>query len=98
MQYAPRIIATRNYLAKEFKPALDKKDWAAVSKAYEIEKQAPDASMRNNPQRFINRFEKYVVCILPHSTIHPSIHSVIHSSISLLQGLVLPHAHLLAEL
>ncbi|EWM30249.1 hypothetical protein Naga_100003g11 [Nannochloropsis gaditana] len=57
-RYAPRIKSARDFLAKDFKAALDKKDWAAVAAAYEIEKQAPDSSMRNNPQRFINKFEK----------------------------------------
>lgn len=57
-QYAPRIKSARDFLAKDFKAALDKKDWAAVAAAYEIQKQAPDSSLRNNPQRFINKFEK----------------------------------------
>ncbi|TFJ87827.1 hypothetical protein NSK_001174 [Nannochloropsis salina CCMP1776] len=57
-RYAPRIKSARDFLAKDFKAALDKKDWAAVAAAYEIQKQAPDSSLRNNPQRFINKFEK----------------------------------------
>lgn len=57
-QYAPRIKNARNFLATEFKAALDKKDWAAVAAAYEIKAQAPDSSMRADPQRFTNNFER----------------------------------------
>eukprot|EP00624_Nannochloropsis_granulata_P003375 evm.model.NODE_27169_length_92994_cov_27.080458.15 len=57
-RYAPRIKNARDYLATDFKSALAKKDWAAVAAAYEIQKQAPDSSMRANPQRFTNKFER----------------------------------------
>jgi hypothetical protein len=57
-RYAPRIKSAEAFFAKDFKAAIDKKDWAAVSKAFELEAQAPSTSMRGNPQRFVNKFEK----------------------------------------